>query len=608
MNLETDRTEVILGHRGKFLAIFAAFFACFTVFFAILEQIGVPERTLGFLLVGATLILYAVVGLRARTGRLRGFHAANHNVPGLYGGMATAASWMSGTTFLAMAGTLYMLGHDALAYLVGWAGGFVLIALFVAPHLRASGCVSLPDFLALRFRSRLVGLIGLAILLVVSFSLMTAQIRGAGLIAERYLEIPGQTAIYLSLAVLLCCAVPGGMRGVSWTQACQFIVLIIAFIAPIAVLSMQRTGWPIPQFAYGDALQQIQAIEQQIGILGPDGTPEKIGQFSAHLVPFASYDRTNVLALIFTLILGTAAMPHLLGQCLTAPTVREARRGAVWGVFFVALILLTIPAYAAFVKLEVLQSVVNRAITDLPNWVFVWGEAGSIKICGAAATSITEIEAACGGRTIVRPADFSIARDVIVLAVPDIAGLPYIVLALVGAGALAAALSTASGLLFAMGNSLAHDFYCRLMDPEAPAQRRLFVTRLALAATAGAGTWIALQNSTDILLLVAWSFSLAAAGFMPVMLLGLFWKRCNSRGAAAGMSAGFLVTLSYMASTQFFDMSTWFGIQNVSAAVFGVPVGLITAVTISLLTQAEDPANVAGAGTPSQPEGTTPLA
>ena len=268
----------------------------------------------------------------------------------------------------------------------------------------------------------------------------------------------------------------------------------------------------------------------------------------------------------------------------TTPSVRDARKSVGWSLLFIFVLYFTAPAYAAFAKLEIFENVISKAFTDLPNWIYVWGETGKVTICGAAASSLEAIQAACGDKTVVGLADFSIAKDVIVIATPEIGGLPFVITGLVGAGGLAAALSTADGLLLAMANALSHDIYYKMIDPEAPTGRRLIVARIILFGVAVLGALTATLAPPDILLLVAWAFSLAAAGNFPALLLGIWWKRCTAQGAVAGMFAGFSLTLFYLIATQYYGMPKWLGINNISAGVFGIPVGFIVMIVVSKMT------------------------
>ena len=570
-----------LANLGKIYAIYTGGFLGFVILLGILEQVGVPERTIGFMFVGLTLLVYAGIGILSRTMQVSEYYVAGRSVPAFYNGMATAADWMSGASFLAMAGSLYLLGYDGLAFVLGWTGGYVLVAVLVAPYLRKFGAYTVPDFLAARFGGNMARFLGIVVLLAASFTYVVAQIRGTGLIAERFLGIPYDYGVFVGLGGILLCSMLGGMRAVTWTQVAQYIVLIIAYLIPVVIMSYKVTGVPIPQLMYGEALQQITALEQ---------SKEALAGAKAHVTPYSSYTSFNFFALILCLMIGTASLPHVLMRYFTTPSVRAARKSVGWSLLFIFILYFTAPAYAAFAKLEIYQNVIGKGLDDLPAWIYVWGANAKVHVCGVAAASLDAIKAACSqaGTEIVRFQDFKIAKDVVVVATPEIAGLPFVITGLVGAGGLAAAMSTADGLLLAMANALSHDIYYRMIDRHAPTSRRLIVARVILFGIAIAGAFTATFAPPDILKLVAWAFSLAAAGNFPALVLGIWWKRCNTQGAVAGMIAGFGTTLLYLIWTAApplgFGYDRWFDVANISAGLFGIPVGFIVMIVVSKMT------------------------
>lgn len=588
MAIQRGSGSDFVGNLGKIYLMYTGGFVAFIVLLGILEAVGVRDDILGFLFVGFTLVIYAAIGILSRTMRVSEFYVAGRQVPAFYNGMATAADWMSSASFLAMAGTLYLLGYDGLAFLLGWTGGYVLVAVLIAPYLRKFGAYSVPDFLAARFGGNFARLLGIIVLLAASFLYAVAQMRGIGLIAERFLHIPYTYAVFVGMAGILFCTILGGMRAVTWTQVAQYIVLIVAYLTPVVMMSNTMTGVPIPQLMYGEALQQIAALEREMlanGLADPDA-------LIPHLTPYATTDPVNFFALIFCLMVGTASLPHVLMRYFTTPSVREARKSVGWSLLFVFILFFTAPAYAAFVKLEIYQSIIGQSFGNLPDWVYVWGGHEKVKICNEAARSFEAVTAACqaAGTDIVRLADFWIAEDVVVIATPEIAGLPFVITGLVGAGALAAALSTADGLLLAMANALSHDVYYKMIDPNAPAGRRLGAARFILLALAAGGAFTAVVAPPDILHLVAWAFSLAAAGNFPALVLGIWWERCTTEGAVAGMIAGFGTTLAYLVYTGpaplGLENEAIFGIDTISAGIFGLPVGFAVMIAVSLMTPA----------------------
>ncbi|MCB1436664.1 MAG: cation acetate symporter [Rhodobiaceae bacterium] len=569
---------------GKVYGIYTGGFAAFVVLLAILEQVGVPNRWIGYLFVFFTLAVYAGIGVLSRTMQISEYYVAGRRVPAFYNGMATAADWMSGASFVGMAGSLYVLGYDGLAFVLGWTGGYVLVAVLVAPYLRKFGAYTVPDFLAARFGGHFARFIGIIVLFCCSFTYVTAQVYATGIIASRFLGMTFEVAVFVGLIGILLCSMLGGMRAVTWTQVAQYIVLIIAYLIPVVILSAQKYGVPIPQLMYGQALQEIAGLEQSLVSQGlADGA-----KLRPHITPFTDYDKANFFFLILCLMIGTASLPHILMRYFTTPSVRAARKSVGWSLLFIFLLYFTAPAYAAFAKLEVYQNVIGASLDSLPQWVYTYGQIGLMKVCGVDATTAAAVKEAClaAGRTdgLLHLRDLAINRDVIVIATPEIAGLPYVIAGLVAAGGLAAAMSTADGLLLAIANALSHDIYYKMVDPHASTARRLVVARILLILVAICAAWLASTKPADILSMVAWAFSLAAAGNFPALVLGVWWKRCTSQGAVAGMIAGFGVTLFYLLATRYGGMAEWWGVKNISAAIFGLPVGVIVMIVVSKMT------------------------
>ena len=356
---------------GKIYGIYTGGFIAFVILMAILEQLGVPNRVIGYLFIGFTIAIYAMIGIISRTTEISEYYVAGRRVPAFYNGMATGADWMSAASFISMAGTLYVLGYDGLGYVLGWTGGYVLVAILLAPYLRKFGIFTVPDFLGTRYEGHLPRLLGIIVLFCASFTYIVAQIVGVGIVTSRFLQIPFGVAVFVGLAGILVCSMLGGMRAVTWTQVAQYIILIIAYILPVAILSAQLYGLPIPQLTYGQALQRIGELEQELGVA------------KAHVAPFLNLDSLNFFALILCLMIGTASLPHILMRYFTTPTVRDARKSVAWSLFFIFLLYFTAPAYAAFAKLEIYQNVIGQTIADLPIWVANWGTVGLVTICDA---------------------------------------------------------------------------------------------------------------------------------------------------------------------------------------------------------------------------------
>jgi cation/acetate symporter len=689
-----------LANLGKVYGIYTGGFLAFVVFIAILEQLGIPNKVLGYLFVGFTILVYAMIGILSRTAQVSEYYVAGRKVPAVYNGMATGADWMSGASFVGMAGTLYALGYDGLAFVLGWTGGYVLVSVLLAPYLRKFGAYTVPDFLGARYGGNLARFLGVLVLLACSFTYVVAQIYATGIISSRFLGLSFEIAVYAGLAGILVCSMLGGMRAVTWTQVAQYIVLIIAYLIPVIILATQKYGVPLPQLMYGQALQDITARETQ---MIADGLAEA-GKLKPHIAAFLTYDRLNYFALILCLMVGTASLPHILMRYFTTPSVRDARKSVAWSLFFIFLLYFTAPSYAAFAKLEVYTNVIGQSLDALPSWITTYSNLDLVKIYGvtlkglgggiaavksalaAGATDAAGVAAALKGagqdaalagwsalsgpvqgivfeavkaNPAVAASDIftqsihaaaqaagnttgklthgalAIDNDVIVLSTPEIAGMPYVIAGLVAAGGLAAALSTADGLLLAIANALSHDIYYKMIDTHAPTARRLIVSRILLVIVAVIAAYVASTKPADILAMVSWAFSIAAAGLFPALVLGVWWKRANRTGAIIGILAGFLVCLYYLVGTRYFavsfyetwsglsgageaaitkynelkaawegaapeakaaawkaldthaqTMANWFGVRNISSALFGLPAGFIGIIVGSLLTRA----------------------
>ncbi len=410
------------------------------------------------------------------------------------------------------------------------------------------------------------------VLVCCSFTYVTAQIYGTGLIASRFLGMQFEVAVFAGLVGILLCAMLGGMRAVTWTQIAQYIVLIVAYLTPIVILSTKHYGIPIPELTYGtgdrrDHRARRSDVEGQSAVLCTAASCPP-GALKPHIQPFINYSPLNFFGIIFCMMVGTASLPHILMRYFTTPSVREARQSVAWSLLFIFLLYFSAPAYAAFSKLEVYTNIIGSNVGSLRPWLFTWGELGLIQICGKNAASLQAVIDACkaiaGHAGVVRLQDFAINTDVIVLSTPEIAGLPYVISGLVAAGGLAAALSTADGLLLAIANALSHDIYYKMIDPNAPTIRRLTVARVLLFFVAVAAAALAATRPGDILAMVGWAFSLAMAGNFPALVMGIWWKRATTAGAICGIIAGFGLCLFYLVVTRYFPGIgvTYFGMTS----------------------------------------------
>ena len=562
-----------LNNLGRVYGIYTGGFLAFIILIAVLEQMGVPNKVLGYLFVFFTLSVYAIIGILSRTAQVSEYYVAGRSVPAFYNGMATGADWMSAASFVGMAGTLFLLGYDGIAWVLGWTGGFVLVSILIGPYLRKFGAYTVPDFLAFRYGGNFARGLGVIVLVACSFTYVTAQIYGTGIIASRFLGMPFELAVFAGLLGILVCSMLGGMRAVTWTQVAQYIVLIIAYLTPIVILSTAKYGIPIPQLTYGQAIADIIAREQQMLATGL----ATVASLKPHIEPFINYTPLNFFAIILCMMVGTASLPHILMRYFTTPSVRAARQSVAWSLLFIFLLYFSAPAYAAFSKLEVYTNIIGRDLTAIRPWIFNWGELGLIQICGKNASSIDAIVAACKAIAdhpgVVRLQDFIINTDVIVLSTPEIAGLPYVISGLVAAGGLAAALSTADGLLLAIANALSHDVYYKMIDPNAPTVRRLMVARVLLLIVAVVAAATAATKPGDILAMVGWAFSLAMAGNFPALIMGVWWKRTTSTGAVCGIIAGFGLCLFYLVTTRYFPGAgvKYFGMTSLLNPITGAP-------------------------------------
>ena len=616
-------------------------FVVFCSFLAVAEQYGLSQAAIGYIFLFSTIALYAGIGFLSRTNDPDNYYVAGRRVPAMFNGMATGADWMSAASFIGLAGGLYFDGFRGLAFVMGWTGGYVLVALLLAPFLRRFGQYTIPDFLGARYGNNLPRLIGIGIAVLCSFTYVVAQIKGVGIITTRLSGVSFEVGVFLGLAGILVCSFLGGMRAVTWTQVSQYIVLIIAYLIPVVWLSVQQTNFPIPQLIYGHQLQKVTNLEKQINSdpaekevqfivseskekllninesyakelsLQKGTLPEYLNDedsYSEHLKnlskgnskppiphaePFPGPDENsqwisqkNFFALLFCLALGTASLPHILMRYYTTPSVSEARTSVTWSLLFIILLYFTAPALAVLVKFVVYNDIVGISYSAIPAWVEKW------KSVDASLLSITDINR----DNIIQLAEITIHKDIVVLATPEIAGLPFVITGMVAAGGLAAALSTSDGLLLAMANSLSHDLYYKMIDPSAPVNRRVAISKTVLLVVAICAALVAQQNPADILFLVAAAFSFAASGFFPALVLGIFWHRTTGLAAALGMLSGISITFYYMCNNQvwlreiFYGIprevtleNKWWDIDAISAGVFGVPVGFAVIIIVSLL-------------------------
>jgi cation/acetate symporter len=573
----------------KIYGFYTGGFILFVGLMAIAESMGMKEDTIGLFFVGFTIFIYALIGWMSRTMQLDAYYVAGRQVPTVFNGMATAADWMSGASFVAMAGGIYMGGHPYLAFVVGWTGGYVLVAVLMAPYLRKFCCYTVPDFIGTRYGGNFARLCAVLVLVVASFTYVTAQINATGTIASRALLIPFDIGIWIGLSGILLCSMLGGMRAVTWTQVAQYIVLIIAYLVPVIWMSNKQGFGVIPQFVYGDAIQRIAELEQlhQVGVLKPTDKVAGLGALTTlHNAPADTFVAAwRFLTLTACMMIGTASLPHILMRYFTTPSVRAARASVAWSLFFIFLLYFTAPALATFTKLQMLDpnlatSIIGKSLAEVNAhvWVQKWAAVGGLKVIDSNGDGIVQIN------------EFFMQADIVVLATPEIAGLPYVISGLVAAGGMAAAMSTADGLLLAIANALSHDLYYKMIDPRADVKRRLIVARVLLVVIGAAGALVASLRLTGILGAVAWAFCFAMSGLFFPLVLGIWWKRATSAGAIAGMLGGLAAGSWYLYMVYAGGMAPWWGMDHLRFGMVGAAVSLVLMVVVSLVTTAPDKA------------------
>lgn len=534
-----------------------------------------------FIFVFLTFGLYIGIAIWSRAGSTKEFYVAGGGVPPLANGMATAADWMSAASFISMAGLISFLGRDGTFYLMGWTGGYVLLALLLAPYLRKFGKFTVPDFIGDRYYSRTARLIAVFCAISVSFVYVCGQMQGAGIVFSRFLEVDITTGVIIGMAIVFFYAVMGGMKGITYTQVAQYCVLIFAFMVPAIFISILMTGQPIPQIGFGSELTEEFGGGYLLDKL--DGLSEQLG--------FAVYTEgqrstQDVFFITAALMFGTAGLPHVIIRFFTVPSVRDARKSAFYALIFIAILYTTAPAVAAFARTNLLNTVNNAEYQAMPEWFTKWettnlivfndkNNDGRINYVGDPETNELEVN-----------------RDIMVLANPEIAGLPNWVVALVAAGALAAALSTAAGLLLVISTSVAHDFMKRTIMPDITEKQELLYARLAIFVAVLVAGYVGISPPAYVAQVVAFAFGLAAASFFPAILLGIFLKRMNKHGAISGMVVGFTFTAAYIIYFRFLNPGVdnldhwWFGISPEGIGTLGTLLNLSVALVVCKFTPA----------------------
>jgi cation/acetate symporter len=524
-----------------------------------------------FIFVFLSFAVYIYIAWRSRVKETAGFYVAGQGIPTVANGAAVAADWMSAASFISMAGLIAFLGYDGAIYLMGWTGGYVLLALLLAPYLRKWGKFTVPEFVGDRY-SELVRTIAAAAAILISFTYVVGQMRGGGIVFSRFLNLTVTGGVLVAAAIIFTYAVLGGMKGITWTQVAQYTVLITAYLIPAFAIAQTITGFPIPQISFGSILAELNALSIEFGL-------------NSYTAPFTERPQIDVFLVTLSLMIGTAGLPHVIIRFYTTKSVRGARYSAFWALLFIALLYTTAPAVGAFAKFNILEGVGGTATEALPDWVENWEATGLVTVDpeGDTIESISNDPAA--------GADLTVDNDILVLANPEIAGLPAPVVGLVAAGGMAAAMSTAAGLLLVISSSASHDFYFRrIKKGHASEKEKLLVGRIAMGGAVLISVLGGINPPAFVAQVVAFAFGLGAASFFPTIVLGIFWKRCNAKGAAAGMSAGLAFTAFYMVwSLYLTDGSTIADISPEGIGAVGALVNLVIAVVVSKATAPPDP-------------------
>jgi len=525
-----------------------------------------------YILVGVTFAAYLYIGYLNRVKDTGGFYVAGRGVPAIFNGAAVGADWMSAASFISMAGLISFMGYDGTVYLMGWTGGYVLLALLLAPYLRKYGKYTIPDFVGDRYYSTTARIVAAVAAIFVSLTYVAGQMRGVGIVFSRFLNVNITVGVIIGMAIVAFFAVLGGMKGITWTQVAQYSVLIVAYLIPAVAIAWVLTGNPIPQlsFTFSDIVDRLNQIQTDLG-------------FTEYTMPFSAKPMLDVFCITMALMAGTAGLPHILVRFYTVPSVRSARYSAAWALLFIALLYTTAPALAAFARYNLIDSLNGKTIEEVHQlqWVKSWETTGLLGFEDKNGDGKLELS------PDPAKSELTIDRDIIVLSTPEVARLAPWVVGLVAAGGLAAALSTAAGLLLVISSSIAHDIYARLINPEASEARRLLVGRVMIFLAVIVAGIFGIYPPGFVAQVVAFAFGFAAASFFPVILLGIFDSRTNRAGAIWGMVVGLGFTAFYIIGNKYFGMPTFlWGISAEGIGTVGMVLNLIVTFVVSRLTAA----------------------
>jgi len=544
----------------------------------VLEAMSVQNWT--YVIVGLTFALYIGIAIWSRASSTKEFYVAGGGVSPLANGMATAADWMSAASFISMAGIISFAGYDGAVYLMGWTGGYVLLALLLAPYLRKFGKFTVPDFIGERYYSNKARLVAVFCAILVSFTYVAGQMQGVGIVFSRFLEVDITTGVIIGMIIVLFYAVLGGMKGITYTQVAQYCVLIFAFMVPAIFISIQMTGNPIPQLGFGSQLSDGTYLLDKL-----DGLSTELG--------FAQYTEgskslIDVFAITLALMVGTAGLPHVIVRFFTVKRVRDARKSAGIALLLIVVLYTTAPAVAAFARTNLIETVSNASYAQVPDWFKKWEITGLIEFNDKNNDGIIQYNAD------LKTNELQVNRDIMVLANPEIAKLPNWVIALVAAGGLAAALSTAAGLLLVISSSVSHDLIKKVINPTISEKGELIAARLSAVGAVCVAGYFGINPPGFVAAVVALAFGLAAASFFPAIILGVFYKRMNKEGAIAGMVVGIVTMLLYMMKYKlgWFDAQVppksewWFGISPEGFGSIAMLLNFIVSIGVMKFTQA----------------------
>ena len=531
-------------------------------------------QLLTYLFVGASFALYIGIAIWSRAGSTKDFYVAGGGVHPVVNGMATAADWMSAASFISMAGIISFMGRDGSVYLLGWTGGYVLLALLLAPYLRKFGRFTVPDFIGERYYSKTARIVAVICLIFVSFTYVAGQMRGVGIVFSRFLEVEVETGVIIGMAVVFMYAVLGGMKGITYTQVAQYCVLIFAYMVPAIFISIMITGNPIPQLGFGSEVADgsgLSVLEKLDGLLSDLG----FGNYTE-----GSKSTIDVFAITAALMFGTAGLPHVLVRFFTVPKVSDARKSAGYALAFIAILYTTAPAVASFARLNLVDTVHNTSYEQAPQWFSNWENTGLVGWQDKNNDGLMQYSAGADN-------EVTIDRDIMVLANPEIANLPGWVIALVAAGGVAAALSTAAGLLLVISSSVSHDLLKQTLMPAITEKQELLFARIAAAVAVCIAGLFGIYPPAFVAQVVAFAFGLAAASLFPAILLGIFSKRVNKEGAIAGMLLGLVFTFSYIVYFKFVSPELnsaehwWLGISPEGIGFIGMLLNIGVAFGVS---------------------------